>query len=78
MKLSFVILLLSLCFCSTAQTNTPRKLEAKRIISKIVIDGVLNEDAWKKGSLINDFSEFRPVPNRKEIEHNKTIAYLIL
>ena len=64
--------------CSTLFAQIiPKKMEARRTSKPVVIDGRLNEEAWKDASLLNDFTEFRPVVGRKEDFNNRTEAYIM-
>jgi hypothetical protein len=49
-----------------------KKLPAIRTTEKIVIDGDLNDEAWKKAPVATDMVEWRPTYGKIEDEKNKT------
>ncbi|XVJ66513.1 MAG: carbohydrate binding family 9 domain-containing protein [Lacibacter sp.] len=55
----------------------PRQLVAKRTTQKIVIDGELNDEAWKDASIATDFVEFRPTVGAPEDAAAKTVTYIM-
>lgn len=57
--------------------TAPKQLAAKRTTQKIIIDGELNDDAWKDASIATDFVEFRPKVGAHEDAATKTIAYIM-
>jgi hypothetical protein len=59
---------LSQSFCQIIH----RRLEAVRTTEKIVIDGLINDSAWKKAPVASEFVEFRPNIGKKEADANKT------
>lgn len=71
----FPIVLLSIT--SALAQPAQRTLEAKRTTKEIVIDGKLNEEAWKDAAIVNDFTEFKPVPGRKERPEIRTEAFIV-
>lgn len=60
-----------------AQAPAPKTMPAKRLTGSIVIDGELNDSAWKTAPLATDFVEFRPTPGKKESQINRTEMYLL-
>ncbi|MFD2522599.1 DUF5916 domain-containing protein [Emticicia soli] len=56
---------------------TPKRIEARRTNKPVVIDGRLNEAAWQDASLLDDYTEFRPVVGRKEELENRTETFLM-
>ena len=61
-----------------AIAQTPqKKVAAIRTSLPITLDGILNEEAWKKASLISDFVEQRPNFGRAENPANKSEVYLL-
>ena len=73
---AFTILLFTSSF-AWAQLPAPRTMPAKRFTGTIVIDGELNDSAWKTAPLATNFVEFRPTPGRKESNTNRTEMYLL-
>ncbi|MEO7923330.1 MAG: DUF5916 domain-containing protein [Chitinophagaceae bacterium] len=65
--------------CSFAQTPAPehKQVVAKRTTLPIKIDGKIDEVAWKEAAVLAGYTEYRPVPFRKEEDANKTEAYLL-
>jgi hypothetical protein len=87
-QLTLIVLGLLTCLCVHAQTSTktklefttkaiPRQLPAKRTTQPVVIDGLLNDTAWKDAAIATDFVEFRPKAGAKEEEASKTVTYLM-
>jgi Domain of unknown function (DUF5916) len=87
-KLTLAVIILLNCMLLQAQTSVkmgpkisdkapPKQLIAKRTEQKIVIDGLINDSAWKDASIASDFIEFRPKVGAKEEDATKTIAYLL-
>jgi hypothetical protein len=77
MKKLFLLTLTFIGFVPLYAQIVPRKLEAKRTNKPVVIDGRLNEPAWQDASLLDDYTEFRPVVGRKEDYPNRTETYLM-
>lgn len=55
----------------------PKKLPAQRTTLPVLIDGKLNEPAWKEAAKADDYTEFRPVIGRKEERGNHTETFLM-
>ncbi|MBL0153035.1 MAG: carbohydrate binding family 9 domain-containing protein [Chitinophagaceae bacterium] len=76
-------LLLLVCYVMSitafAQTTAPapKKLEAKRSILPIKIDGVIDEEAWKGAPAALGYTEFRPTPFRSEDPTTRTEVYML-
>jgi hypothetical protein len=82
MKLSFrtyffIPFLLIVACTAAAQTPVPKQIPAKRIIGSIIIDGDLNDTAWKNAPMAKDFVELRPHPFKKESILNRTEVYFL-
>jgi hypothetical protein len=60
-----------------AQMTARPQLPAKKVAKNIKIDGLLNEPAWQEASFINDFTEFRPTPNRKPENEIRTETHIM-
>jgi len=60
-----------------AQIPTPRELPAKRTTAVIKIDGILDDAAWKDAPAALGYTEFRPVPFRKEEDAIRTEVYML-
>ncbi|MCA0366277.1 MAG: carbohydrate binding family 9 domain-containing protein [Bacteroidetes bacterium] len=75
-KLSLLILAMQLGYALFAQIS-PKVLDARRTNKKVVVDGKLNESAWSDASMLDDFTEFRPVIGRKERPEIRTEAFLM-
>lgn len=87
-QLTLMALAVFVCVCMQAQTTAktkpeftakaaPKQLPAKRTNQKIIIDGLLNDEAWKDAAIAKDFVEFRPKVGAKEEEGSKTVTYLM-
>jgi Domain of unknown function (DUF5916) len=63
-------------FTAFSQTKH-RQIEAKRTNQKVVIDGKLDDAAWKDASKLEDYTEFRPTMGRKEIKGEHTETFLM-
>ena len=72
-----LIALFSLVFTTGFSQIVHRSYAAVRTDEKIVIDGVLDDSAWKKAPLANGFVEFRPNIGKPEDEKNKTEVWLL-
>lgn len=69
-----------LCLFGTVVAQKPtlvKNLPAKRTTQKVIIDGNLNEIAWKDAAKFDEMIEFRPTAGRKEEQGNHTEAYLM-
>jgi len=55
----------------------PRELKAIKCIDVPVIDGILNDPAWKQASELNNLVEFRPQIGEKELPEERTVAFLM-
>jgi hypothetical protein len=77
MKKALLLPLCLLLYFSVSAQMVPKTLEAKRTTQKIIVDGKLNEPAWKDAAKADDFTEFRPVIGRKEEQGNHTETFLI-
>ena len=73
LQLSFLLL----PFFGIAQT-TIKNLPAKRTLQKVVIDGVLNELAWKDAAKFDEMIEFRPTMGKKEEKGNMCTCSVLL
>ena len=73
---AFTILIFTSSF-TWGQSPTPKTMPAKRFTGTIVIDGELNDSAWKTAPLATNFVEFRPTPGNKESNTNRTEMYLL-
>ncbi len=72
-----LILPVFLFLIKSTQAQLPRSIPAKRTVSTIKIDGVLDEPAWKDAAKATDFVELQPVLNRKESFENRTEVYFL-
>lgn len=70
------IFLLGVGSFAYAQT-TVKNIPAKRTTQRVVIDGKIDEAAWKDAAKFDELIEFRPIFGRKEVEGNQTEAYLM-
>ena len=52
-----------------------KKLPAQRTTLPVLIDGKLNDPAWKEAAKADDYTEFRPVIGRKEEQGNHTETF---
>jgi hypothetical protein len=72
-----VLLILFCSAVSSSFSQSPKQLPAHRTTSAIIIDGKLDDAAWKTAPLATDFVELRPVAFRKETHENRTEVYLL-
>lgn len=72
-----LLLLFSLSSFGQAPVTPPKTLPAKRAGSAIVIDGLLNDSAWKNAPAALGYTEFKPTPFRPEEYALRTEAYLL-
>jgi hypothetical protein len=76
-KLFLLKLLAFLTYHTSIAQIIPKSVSAHRTNKPIVIDGKLDEAAWKDAPLITDYVEFRPVVGRLEEKGNHTDSYLM-
>jgi Domain of unknown function (DUF5916) len=72
-KLLIILLSVGTAYAQTSVKNIP----AKRTTQKVVIDGKIDEAAWKDAAKFDELVEFRPVTGRKETKGNETEAFLM-
>ena len=72
-----LILLFIISTFSLFSQNTPKSLNALRVTNPPLIDGVLDDDAWKNVEMAKDFVMFRPGSGDKEHENQKTEVKVI-
>lgn len=70
-------ILLFLVFISLSTYGQKKTLQAKSTVENIVIDGKINEAAWKTAPIATDFIMYEP-DNGKPISENKKTAVKIL
>lgn len=77
--LSLYCLFISLCLSTNlfSADPIPRELKAIKCKEVPVIDGVLNEAAWKQASEMSNLIEFRPKIGDAELPEERTVAYLM-
>ena len=66
-----------LSFHCLAQNTPAKQIQAIRTTKPIKIDGLINEEAWKEASVMDNLVEFRPTVGRLEEPENRTITYLM-
>ena len=75
------ITIMSLCLLINATVaysqNEKRNLTAKRTISTIKIDGLLDEEAWKDAPIADKFVAIRPVPFLEESQDNASEVHFL-
>ena len=76
MKATFLTAAFLLAFMF-AGAQSPRKVDAVKTVLPVKIDGEINEEAWKNASVINNFTQQRPVFGKAENENSKTEAWII-
>jgi hypothetical protein len=64
-SITFILLVLLAFTISTAQTINKKQYHATRITSAPVIDGVLNDEAWKQGDWVDDFTQYEPYNGKR-------------
>ena len=75
-RLSLLTILMIFFINSFAQI-VHRNYPAVRTEQKIIIDGIIDDSAWKKAPLATDFVEFRPNIGLHEDEKNKTEIWIL-
>lgn len=73
--LSFSLIIIGSINCFSQIVH--RTYPAVRTNQKIVIDGVIDDSAWKKAPLATGFVEFRPNIGMPEDERNKTEVWML-
>ena len=76
-KLHLILCLFSFEYLFSSTPLPPRELNATRCLQVPIIDGDINDAAWKQAKEINDLIEFRPAIGDKEKSEERTIAYLM-
>jgi hypothetical protein len=64
-------LLFSVLLFATFQSFAQKVINALPIQEKIIIDGELNEEAWKNATFTSDFVQIRPVPGKASPKETK-------
>lgn len=64
-------LLFSVLLFATVQPFAQKVINALPIQEKIIIDGELNEEAWKNATFTSDFVQIRPVPGKASPKETK-------
>jgi hypothetical protein len=64
-------LLFSIFLFATFKTFSQKVINALPIQEKIIIDGELNEEAWKNATFTSDFVQIRPVPGKASPKETK-------
>ena len=80
MKIKTIAFLgIAICYClySTAQKPVIKQLPAKRTSQKVIIDGNLDEAAWKDAATADGMIEFRPKVGAPEDPATRTETYLM-
>src|SRR5688572_11527974 len=62
---------------SYAQTPTPKQIAAKRTTATIIIDGIIDDSAWKDAPAALGYTEWRPTPFKVEEQSNRTEVYML-
>lgn len=74
----FLLLSMTLCAQTVENDSIPRKnLQAVKIENTIKIDGVFDEEDWKKASSANDFIEFQPDNGKPESPEQKSVVKVL-
>jgi hypothetical protein len=76
----FIIYFLAIQFQGISQNiqMTPRpKINALKVAKGIIIDGQIEETAWKEASVLNNLIEFRPTPFKAEHPDSKSEIYIM-
>jgi len=81
MKNTLILLLICAGVCVATSLFSadpiPRELKAIKCKEIPVIDGVLDDPAWKQATEMNDLVEFRPQIGDTELPEERTVAYLM-
>jgi len=75
--LAIIVLINSLTSFAQKDTLVHKRLEAKRTYKPVIVDGLLNDEAWKDSSVANNFIELKPKAGALEDTASKTITYLM-
>ncbi len=73
LSVSFILIVTINCFSQIVHRTYP----AVRTDKKILVDGILNDSAWKNAPLATDFVEFRPNIYKHEDKKNKTEVWIL-
>ncbi|GAC1423014.1 MAG: hypothetical protein NVS9B7_21160 [Flavisolibacter sp.] len=73
----FTCLILSSIVVGSFGQQPAKSIAAQRILSPIIIDGVLNETDWKNAPSALGYTEFRPTPFKKEDTAKRTEVYML-
>ncbi|MFI5132834.1 MAG: DUF5916 domain-containing protein [Chitinophagales bacterium] len=65
------------CLAGNAQSSPPKTIAAKRTTTAIILDGILDDAAWKDAPAALGYTEFRPTPFRKEDPAKRTEVYML-
>lgn len=77
MKKLLVILFSPVLLCTLLHAQQYPVTDAVRTDLPVKIDGVVDDEAWKKAPLISGLIEMRPTPGRLEAQGNRTEVYLL-
>lgn len=67
-----VLLMAQAIFAQETKQKTVKKIPAVRTTQKIVIDGILSDEAWKDAPIATDLVEWRPSFGKTEDNKNRT------
>jgi hypothetical protein len=76
MSKSFFYLLVCIIPCVSFGQKTIKEIPAVKLSNNIKIDGFINFEEWKEASVVEGFTELRPVLNDPENADKKTTIYL--
>ena len=76
MKKIFLIVFLFTCHAGYTQ-SIQKEVAAVRTTLPILIDGLIDEEAWKLSPQIKSFVEMRPTFGKPEDDKNRTEVYLL-
>jgi Domain of unknown function (DUF5916)/Carbohydrate family 9 binding domain-like len=74
MRISQIVLLITLFISSTILSQEKKTLTIKKTTIAPKIDGVLDDEAWINADEAKDFTQFRPTMGVQEKAHQKTIV----
>mgnify|MGYP001175524746 CR=1 FL=1 len=70
------VVLLTLININVFGQSIIKELQAEKLTTNINIDGIIDPVEWKDATIVEGFTEFRPVLNDHENPSNKTTMYL--
>jgi len=77
MKIHIAFILLIGTSLSNLYSQSPKIIPAKRNTKEVKIDGKIDGQEWSDATLLNQFTQLRPIPNKAEDRETRTEAYIM-